>query len=82
MIGEDTRAWQVHLERLRFTLALLEGASRRGDLRLLNAALKRNDGQLLALRRRRHPEARSPRVALHYAASVVLQERMLRELDE
>jgi hypothetical protein len=71
---------QENLERLRYTLALLEGAAWRRDLRFLNAALKLNDAHLLTLRRTRGQGALRNRLELHYLASVALQERELREL--
>jgi hypothetical protein len=73
------------LERVRFTLALLDAAAHFEDLRLLNAALKANDWHLQLLRSRgaRRLEAARPVTAgslqIHYLASLARQERMLQE---
>jgi len=78
---DGVRPWQARLERLRFTLALLDAAQSTGDLRFLNAALKENDRQ-----RRAHARLRPARrvedalLGLHYAASVTRQERLFGEL--
>jgi len=73
---EDLR--QQRLEQLRFTLALLEGAERLHDLRLLNAALKLNDRHLLALRRRRTRRVGGALIEMHYLVSIALQERLMK----
>jgi hypothetical protein len=72
---------QWRLERLRFTLACLEIARARGDLRFLNAALKLNDwhhSEVARLARRGRPWGAL--LVLHWAASVTGQERAMRHL--
>lgn len=69
------------LERLRFALALLDAARREGDLRFLNAALKRVDTEHRLLRRRlRGRGPGGPLLRLHYAAAVADQEVLMERL--
>ena len=73
------------LERVRFTLALLDAAEHFGDLRLLNASLKANDWHLQLLRSRSMGRLSAGRPAnaamlqLHYLHGLARQERMLQE---
>lgn len=70
------------LERLRFTLALLEGARVFADVRYLNTALKLDDWHLRVLRRDRGA-ASDPRVAsrfLHYLVALSAQEEHMQEI--
>jgi len=78
--SDGVRPWQARLERLRFTLALLDAAQAAGDLRFLNAALKENDRRHRACARLR-PARRveDALLGLHYAASVARQERLFGE---
>jgi hypothetical protein len=68
------------IERARFTIALLEGSRLEGDLRLLNAAMKRNDLQLTALTpRARARDATWWLEVAHHAECLALQERCFEE---
>jgi hypothetical protein len=72
---------QARLERLRFTLACLEIAVGRDDLRFLNAALKLNDwhhGEVARLARGGAPWGTL--LAVHWGASVAGQERAMRRM--
>ena len=67
-------------ERIRFTFALLEGSAAFGDLRLLNAALKRNDLHLAELcRKGRHRDDLWWIELAAYASSIALQERHMKD---
>ena len=74
------------LERLSFTHAVLDAARAFGDIRYLSAGLKLNDwhyktvGKIALERGLGRHEPESVMVALHYAASVVYQERLFSEL--
>lgn len=78
--GGPPRASQP-LERIRFTLALLEAAGAFADLRLLNAALKRNDIHLTELARRGRPRDHAWWLELAcHAESLAIQEQRLCEV--
>ena len=68
------------LEKLRFTLALLEAAHLFGDARYLNAAMKANDWHSRGFERSANkPAGDSQLVAVFYLASLSLQEQRLSE---
>lgn len=73
--GDRSRV-QRALEQLRFTHALLDVCERFGDLRFLNAALKRNDQHYRELSRSQGGGVDDV-VALHYAAGVARQETLM-----
>lgn len=74
------------LERLRFSLGILEAAEVFNDVRYLNAALKMNDWHYKVIRNKKIPRTIKPHnypevlTILHYLANIVFQERYLLKL--
>lgn len=74
------------LERIRFTLSILDAADLYCDVRYLNAALKANDWHYGSVRRMKVPSKLTPEnavdlmIILHYIMSIANQERLWEKL--